>query len=53
MQNNLAFVFPGQGSQSLAMLADFADHEVVQSTFSEASEALGYNLWQLVQDGPG
>lgn len=52
MQNNLAFVFPGQGSQSLAMLADFAEHEVVQSTFSEASEALGYDLWQLVQDGP-
>ena len=52
MQNNLAFVFPGQGSQSLAMLADFAEHEVVQSTFSEASTALGYDLWQLVQQGP-
>lgn len=52
MQNNLAFVFPGQGSQSLAMLADFSDHEVVQNTFSEASDALGYDLWQLVQQGP-
>ncbi len=52
MQNNLAFVFPGQGSQSLAMLADFAENEVVQSTFSEASSALGYDLWQLVQQGP-
>ena len=52
MQNNLAFVFPGQGSQSLAMLADFAENEVVQSTFSEASAALGYNLWHLVQQGP-
>lgn len=52
MQNNLAFVFPGQGSQSLAMLADFADQEVVQNTFSEASAALGYDLWQLVQQGP-
>jgi [acyl-carrier-protein] S-malonyltransferase len=52
MQNNLAFVFPGQGSQSLAMLADFAEHEVVQSTFTEASSALGYDLWQLVQQGP-
>ncbi len=52
MQNNLAFVFPGQGSQSLAMLADFADNEVVQGTFSEASAALGYDLWQLVQQGP-
>jgi len=52
MQNNLAFVFPGQGSQSLAMLADFAENEVVQITFAEASAALGYNLWHLVQQGP-
>ena len=52
MQNNLAFVFPGQGSQTVGMLADFADNEVVQNTFSEASEALGYNLWQLVAQGP-
>ena len=52
MQKNLAFVFPGQGSQSLAMLADFSEHEVVQATFSEASAALGYDLWQLVQQGP-
>jgi [acyl-carrier-protein] S-malonyltransferase len=52
MQNNLAFVFPGQGSQTVGMLADFADNEVVQQTFSEASEALGYNLWQLVAHGP-
>jgi [acyl-carrier-protein] S-malonyltransferase len=52
MQNNLAFVFPGQGSQTVGMLADFADNEVVQNTFLEASEALGYNLWQLVAEGP-
>jgi len=52
MQNNLAFVFPGQGSQTVGMLADFADNEVVKSTFSEASAALGYNLWQLVAEGP-
>jgi [acyl-carrier-protein] S-malonyltransferase len=52
MQNNLAFVFPGQGSQTVGMLADFADNEVVQNTFAEASEALGYNLWQLVAQGP-
>jgi [acyl-carrier-protein] S-malonyltransferase len=52
MQNNLAFVFPGQGSQTVGMLADFADNEAVQQTFSEASEALGYNLWQLVAQGP-
>lgn len=52
MQNNLAFVFPGQGSQTVGMLADFAENEVVQNTFAEASEALGYNLWQLVAQGP-
>ena len=52
MQNNLAFVFPGQGSQSLAMLADFADQETVINTFKEASDALGYDLWQLIQQGP-
>jgi len=52
MQNNLAFVFPGQGSQAVGMLSDFADNEVVQQTFTEASDALGYNLWQLVAEGP-
>jgi [acyl-carrier-protein] S-malonyltransferase len=52
MQNNLAFVFPGQGSQSIAMLADFAENDIVQNTFSEASTALGYDVWQLVQTGP-
>jgi [acyl-carrier-protein] S-malonyltransferase len=51
--NNLAMVFPGQGSQSVAMLADLAAaYPQVEATFSEASEALGYDLWQLVQDGP-
>lgn len=52
MQNNLAFIFPGQGSQAVGMLNDFADNEVVQSTFKEASDALGYDLWQLVSEGP-
>ncbi|NMP31414.1 ACP S-malonyltransferase [Thalassotalea sp. M1531] len=52
MQNNLAFVFPGQGSQTVGMLNDFADNEIVQSTFEEASNALGYNLWQLIAEGP-
>ena len=48
-----AFVFPGQGSQTVGMLADLAaEHEVVQATFAEASDALGYDLWALVQDGP-
>jgi [acyl-carrier-protein] S-malonyltransferase len=51
--NNLAMVFPGQGSQSVAMLADLAAaYPQVEATFAEASEALGYDLWQLVQDGP-
>lgn len=49
----LAFVFPGQGSQAVGMLADLAEaHQVVTTTFAEASEALGYDLWQLVQSGP-
>ncbi|REL29736.1 ACP S-malonyltransferase [Thalassotalea euphylliae] len=52
MQNTLAFVFPGQGSQAVGMLSDFADHEVVQTTFQEASAALGYDLWQLIAQGP-
>lgn len=52
MHNNLAFVFPGQGSQSLAMLADFSDNKFVQDTFAESSLALGYDLWQLIEQGP-
>ncbi len=50
--DNLAVVFPGQGSQSVGMMASFADHAIVRSTFAEASEALGQDLWQLVADGP-
>src|SRR5471032_3690599 len=49
----IAVVFPGQGSQTLGMLADLAAaHPVVEETFSEASSVLGYDLWQLVQQGP-
>lgn len=49
----LAYVFPGQGSQSVGMLADLAAaHPVVGETFAEASDVLGYDLWQLTQDGP-
>ncbi|PLR41439.1 [acyl-carrier-protein] S-malonyltransferase [Chimaeribacter californicus] len=48
-----AMVFPGQGSQALGMLADLAaQYPVVEETFAQASEALGYDLWQLVQQGP-
>lgn len=50
--NNLAFVFPGQGSQSVGMMARFADAAIVRSTFEEASQVLGYDLWKLVGDGP-
>lgn len=46
-----AFVFPGQGSQSVGMLAELAEsHSQVQDVFTEASDALGYNLWELVQN---
>ena len=49
----LAFVFPGQGSQSLGMLADHgAQHPLILDTFAEASAALGYDLWALSQQGP-
>lgn len=48
----LAFVFPGQGSQKVGMLADLAaEYSVIEATFQEASEVLGYDLWALVQQG--
>ena len=48
-----AFVFPGQGSQSIGMLSALAGTEpLVLETFGEASEALGYDLWKLCQEGP-
>jgi len=47
-----AFVFPGQGSQSVGMMAAYGDARVVRSTFDEASAALAQDLWQLVADGP-
>lgn len=53
MSVSLAFVFPGQGSQSLAMLAEHgAQQPLILDTFAEASEALGYDLWALTQQGP-
>lgn len=48
-----AMVFPGQGSQTVGMQAELAaEHALVEATFAEASAALGYDLWQLVQQGP-
>lgn len=48
-----AFVFPGQGSQSIGMMAGLAEkYPLVTQTFVEASDALGYDLWSLVQNGP-
>lgn len=50
---SLAFVFPGQGSQKVGMLAELAaEYPQVQATFEEASEALGLDLWALAQQGP-
>jgi [acyl-carrier-protein] S-malonyltransferase len=50
---NFAFVFPGQGSQSIGMLASLAAAEpAVLETFAEASAVLGYDLWKLCQTGP-
>ncbi len=46
-----AMVFPGQGSQSVGMMAGFAGHPVVQETFAEASDALSVDLWAMVSDG--
>ena len=49
----IAMVFPGQGSQSQGMQADLAErYDVIPGVYAEASEILGYDLWQLVQDGP-
>ena len=49
----LGFVFPGQGSQSIGMLAALAeDYPVVEATFAEASDAVGRDLWKLVVEGP-
>jgi [acyl-carrier-protein] S-malonyltransferase len=49
---SFAFVFPGQGSQSVGMLADFAAESEVRAVFTAASAALDYDLWALVQGGP-
>jgi len=53
VNDSLAMVFPGQGSQSVGMISGLAESAPeVGETFAEASEVLGYDLWQLVQQGP-
>ena len=47
-----AFVFPGQGSQTVGMLNGFADNRIVRDTLAEASEALGQDLWAMIAEGP-
>jgi len=53
MSTSFAMLFPGQGSQSVGMLSDLAaKHALVQETFSEASDVLDDDLWELAQSGP-
>ena len=53
MSKKIAITFPGQGSQSVGMLADLAAaHPLVRETFAEGSDALGIDLWSLSQEGP-
>ncbi|MAR92908.1 MAG: [acyl-carrier-protein] S-malonyltransferase [Pseudomonadales bacterium] len=53
MNTSLAFVFPGQGSQSVGMMADLnAAHGEVKATFAEASEYFGRDMWSMAQEGP-
>ncbi len=49
---NVAFVFPGQGSQSVGMMSEWGDYQpIVQAVFDQASDVLGYDLWKIVSDG--
>ena len=52
MTKKFAFVFPGQGSQSVGMLDAWGDHPAVAETLGEASDALGEDLGALIRQGP-
>jgi len=52
MHMKVAFVFPGQGSQSVGMMQGWGERADVRATFAEAADALGQDLWALVADGP-
>jgi len=47
-----SFLFPGQGSQSVGMMNAFSDIDIVRKTFSEASDILGKDLWDMAEKGP-
>ena len=49
---SLAFVFPGQGSQSIGMMNGWSDLAVVKATFDEASGVLGEDMWAMASEGP-
>ena len=48
--SNFSFIFPGQGSQSVGMMADFNGHPLIQSTFNEASEVLNVDFWKMATE---
>ena len=48
---NIAYIFPGQGSQSVGMLAELAaEHKIVKETFDEASDLLARDFWQMINN---
>jgi len=49
--HQIAFVFPGQGSQSVGMLGTYSEDVIVRQTFAQASDTLGYDMWSLVSEG--